>query len=174
MLQPVHRWQSTDSRLVLAGMHALHGRQGHVRGCLPGEAMEIFAWTCCRGSSSPVERTGESLALSLRSSSDAFKGRQSCALTSARRKAANRRVESRSPKDTRESLARNVRSCMMEMPTSSCCSSLSSCSISRRHCPSTRSSWQVRWCRNWTALQGKGRPWWKGSLGLSRSQQPMG
>ena len=111
----------------------------------------------------------ESSALSLRPYSDGTKGCKSCALTSALRKAAKRRVESRSPKDTRESLARRVRSCMMEMPTSSCCSSLSSWSISRRHCPSTRSSWQVRWCRNWTALQGEDRLGCKGSLGLSFS-----
>ena len=106
------------------------------------------------------------LTRSLRTYSDATKECKCCALTSARRKAAKRRVESRSPKDTRESLARRVRSCMMEMPTSSCCSSLSSWSISRRHCPSTCSSWQVRWCRNWTALQGKDSLGWKGSLGI--------
>ena len=43
-----------------------------------------------------------------------------CYLTSILRKAANKRVDSRSPKETKLSLARMVRSCMMLTPTSNC------------------------------------------------------
>mmetsp|Transcript_9699 Transcript_9699/g.26353 ORF Transcript_9699/g.26353 Transcript_9699/m.26353 type:complete len:270 (+) Transcript_9699:1155-1964(+) len=55
----------------------------------------------------------------------------------ARRYAEKRRVESRSPNDTSESLARGVRSCIMEMPTNSCVSCKSSDSISSTVASST-------------------------------------
>lgn len=64
------------------------------------------------------------------------------------------RVDSRSPNDTRLSLARAVRSCMMLMPMSSCCSSLSSFSTSPRTPASTPSSSHVVMCRSRIARSG--------------------
>ena len=58
-------------------------------------------------------------------------------LTSCLRNAANKRVDNRSPKDTKLSLALQVKSCMMLTPTKSCCSSLRSCSMSALASPST-------------------------------------
>mmetsp|Transcript_14260 Transcript_14260/g.35227 ORF Transcript_14260/g.35227 Transcript_14260/m.35227 type:complete len:219 (-) Transcript_14260:36-692(-) len=64
------------------------------------------------------------------------------------------RVARRSPNDTSESLARGVRSCMMQMPMSSCCSSLSIFSTSALTVGSTRSSSHVSMCSLRSASRG--------------------